>query len=53
MWDLIKAFWRVVKRRDSESAVCCVIEMTNLFSDRDLKQMQDYFEAVIENRKQG
>lgn len=50
-WDLIKDFWRVLKRQDSESAVCAVIGMTHLFTDRDLQQLKDYFESVLENRK--
>lgn len=45
MKDVLKDFLRFVWRRDSESMTCLIIVGSWWLSDRDARQMADYFEA--------
>lgn len=50
-WDLIKDCWRVLRKRDSESALCSMIGVSSLLSDRHLREARDYCESLLANRK--
>ena len=41
-------YW--LMRRDSDAAQCVCIEMAHRMDDKGLRDMADYFNAVLENR---
>lgn len=48
--ETLKCFWRFICRRDSESAVCVCIDMAEVMTDRDLREMRDYFNELWKNK---
>lgn len=52
IFELIADCWRVIRKRDSESAACAMIGLSSLLSDKDLQQMKDYCESLQSFRKQ-
>ena len=49
--SVMKWILRWLWRKDSESASCVCIDLADTMSDKDLREMSDYFRAVIENRE--
>lgn len=41
-------YW--LMRRDSDAAQCVCIEMAHRMDDKGLRDMADYFKAMLENR---
>ena len=48
MIDLIRDAWRVIRRRDSESATLMTIGLAELMDVKDLRQMAEYFRTLAE-----
>ena len=46
MWVLIKDFWDFLRRRDSESAMCLMIDVSDRLNDKDLQELKDYCESL-------
>lgn len=46
MWDLIKDFCIYLLRRDSQSAMCLMIDVSNRLNDKDLQDFKDYCESL-------
>lgn len=48
MIEIIRDAWRVIRRRDSESATMMTIGLAQLMSVEDLRQMAEYFKTLAE-----
>lgn len=51
MWILIKDFVRFLRRRDSESMSCLMIGGAQWLTDRDMRDLRDYFAGLLEYRE--
>lgn len=46
MWDLIKDFWRVLRKRDAESAACMIIGLSDMLDARHLREMAEFLKEL-------
>lgn len=50
---MFKAMWNMLWRRDTESAACLCIVVSERMSDKDLRDIAEYFKALLDNRQSG